>query len=64
MGCRAEARLHAPRRNMEAKTLAQKIGIGATFPAVSLNLVGGGPLDLPRGLDAKYKIILFYRGHW
>ncbi len=44
--------------------MAEKLGIGATMPAVTINLVDGGTLDLPTGLDAKYKIILFYRGHW
>ena len=44
--------------------LAEKLGIGATFPNLTLNLVGGSTLDLPDGLDAKYHIILFYRGHW
>ena len=44
--------------------LAKKLGIGATFPNLTLSLVGGSTLDLPDGLDAKYRIILFYRGHW
>ena len=41
-----------------------KLGIGAPFPTVTLNLVTGGTLDLPEGLNTKYKVILFYRGHW
>jgi hypothetical protein len=44
--------------------MAEKLGIGATFPKMTLSLVDGGTLDLPDGLDAKYRIILFYRGHW
>ena len=44
--------------------MAEKLGIGATFPKITLNLVDGGTLSLPDGLDAKYRIILFYRGHW
>jgi len=44
--------------------LAEKLGIGATFPTLTLDLVGGGTLELPGGLDAKYRVILFYRGHW
>ena len=55
--------LHFTRMIGVAK-LAEKLGIGATFPNLTLNLVGGGTLDLPSGLDAKYRIILFYRGHW
>jgi len=44
--------------------VAEKLGIGAAFPKLTLKLVGGGTLDLPEGLDAKYRVILFYRGHW
>jgi len=44
--------------------MAEKLGIGAIFPNLVLNLVDGGSLNLPDGLDSKYRIILFYRGHW
>ena len=44
--------------------MSEKLGIGDTFPNMTLNLVGGTSLDLPGGLNAKYKVILFYRGHW
>jgi len=44
--------------------MSEKLGIGATFPDMTIKLVGGGTLDLPGGLDGKYKVILFYRGHW
>ena len=44
--------------------MSEKLGSGAAFPKLTLNLVGGGTLDLPGGLDAKYSVILFYRGHW
>jgi hypothetical protein len=44
--------------------MVEKLGIGATFPKMTLNLVDGGTLDLPDGMDAKYRIFLFYRGHW
>ena len=44
--------------------MSEKLGIGDTFPDVTVNLVGGGTLDLPGSLDTKYKVILFYRGHW
>ena len=40
------------------------VGIGATFPKLTIDLVGGGTLSLPDDLDAKYRVILFYRGHW
>ena len=45
-------------------TLAEKFGIGATFPKITLNLVDGSTLNLPDGMNAKYSVILFYRGHW
>jgi hypothetical protein len=44
--------------------MADKLNAGDAFPKLRINLVGGGTLDLPDGLDAKYRIILFYRGHW
>jgi len=44
--------------------VADKLGIGSTFPRITLNLVDGGTLELPDGVDAKYRILLFYRGHW
>jgi peroxiredoxin len=44
--------------------MAEKLNSGDAFPKMSLNLVDGGRLELPEGLDAKYKVILFYRGHW
>jgi hypothetical protein len=44
--------------------MSEKLGIGDTFPKVTINLVDGRTLDLPDGLDAKYRIFLFYRGHW
>ena len=47
-----------------AGAMYEKLGIGGTFPKLTLNLVDGGRLDLPDGVDAKYRIFLFYRGHW
>jgi peroxiredoxin len=44
--------------------MAEKLGIGATFPKMTLDLVDGGSLNLPDSLDAKCRIVLFYRGHW
>jgi len=44
--------------------MADKLNTGDAFPAMTLDLVGGGKLTLPEGLGAKYNIILFYRGHW
>jgi hypothetical protein len=44
--------------------MPEKLGIGFAFPVLTLNLVDGVTLDLPDGLDAPYRVILFYRGHW
>ena len=44
--------------------VANKLGIGDTFPPMTLNLVDGSTLELPGGINSKYRILLFYRGHW
>ena len=44
--------------------MAKKLGIGDTFPNVTLNLVKGGSVTLPEGIGAKHGVVLFYRGHW
>jgi hypothetical protein len=44
--------------------MADKLGIGAVFPNMKIDLVAGGAMELPHGLDAKYGVVLFYRGHW
>lgn len=44
--------------------MAAKLNTGDTFPKLTLNLTDGSRLELPAGLDAKYRIVLFYRGHW
>lgn len=44
--------------------MTSKLNAGDTFPELSLDLAEGGQLRLPDDPDAKYKVILFYRGHW
>ena len=44
--------------------MAAKLNLGDTFPSLTLNLVGGGTVTVPETNDAKYQIVLFYRGHW
>ena len=44
--------------------MAKKLGIGDTFARMTLNLVDGSTLELPDGMSSKYRIMLFYRGHW
>ena len=62
---RQDAGVGSTPRPMESDTrMDGKLGIGATFPHLTLDLVDGGTLDLPGGMSAKYRIVLFYRGHW
>ncbi len=44
--------------------MSDKLGIGAIFPEMKIDLVDGGSIDLPQGINAKYRVVLFYRGHW
>ena len=44
--------------------MADKLDSGDAFPKLTLKPVDGGTLELPGGLDARYRVILFYRGHW
>jgi peroxiredoxin/GNAT superfamily N-acetyltransferase len=37
---------------------------GDRFPDLSIPVVGGGTLVLPRDLEGSYSVILFYRGAW
>ena len=43
---------------------SSKLGTGDLFPPLNLETVGGGELTLPRDIDTKFGLILFYRGHW
>ena len=44
--------------------MTQKLAQGDTFPSMTLDLVGGGTIELPSGLGSKYGVVVFYRGHW
>lgn len=44
--------------------MAAKLNTGDLFPRLALNTADGSSVELPEGVDARYKIILFYRGHW
>jgi len=44
--------------------MADKLNAGEVFPSLTVSLVDGGTLDIPGGIDAKYRVVLFYRGHW
>ena len=42
----------------------QKLTTGDDFPNLTLNMTDGGTLELPRDIDTKFGIVLFYRGYW
>ena len=42
----------------------QKLTTGDDFPNLTLNLTDRGTLELPRDIDTKFGIVLFYRGYW
>ena len=44
--------------------MAEKLGIGATFPNIRLTAVDGSTISLPGSANVKYQVLLFYRGHW
>ena len=44
--------------------MADKLDIGDTFPTLTLQMVGGGTMAIPDALNSKYRVFLFYRGHW
>jgi len=44
--------------------MSDKLGIGAEFPAIRIDTVDGSSIQLPNGVNAKYRVVLFYRGHW
>ena len=44
--------------------MAEKLDTGEVFPSLTLQLVDDQSLTVPDDMDGKYKVILFYRGHW
>jgi peroxiredoxin len=44
--------------------MGAKLNSGDPFPRLSVKLVDGGTLEVPSGLQGRYNIVLFYRGHW
>ncbi len=44
--------------------MAEKLDVGASFPEMKIAVTSGRSMSLPSGLDGRYKVILFYRGHW
>ena len=37
---------------------------GDKIPAITLNLIDGGTLNLPDEIEGRYLALLFYRGNW
>ena len=44
--------------------MPSKLNAGDRFPSLTIDFVGGGELSIPEGMEAKYKVVLFYRDHW
>ena len=44
--------------------MGKKLYSGDTFPDLAVNVIAGGAFNLKDNLEAKYNIILLYRGHW
>jgi len=42
----------------------KQLDAGDIFPSMTIDLVNGGSLAVPDGMASKFKIVLFYRGHW
>ena len=43
---------------------AGKLDTGDVFPELELRLTDGGVLKVSNESDAKWLVLLFYRGHW
>ena len=44
--------------------MAEKLSAGDAFPNLTLQMARGGTMAVPDDLNSKYRVILFYRGHW
>ena len=44
--------------------MAKKLNAGDTFPELTVNIRGGGTFNVRDNPEARYNIILLYRGHW
>jgi hypothetical protein len=44
--------------------MAEKLYAGDAFPDLTVNIRGGGTFSVRDNLEARYNIILLYRGHW
>ena len=44
--------------------MSSRLQNGDLFPDLTIDLVGGGTLAIPRDLAGSYAVVLFYRGSW
>ena len=44
--------------------LGKNLNLGDSFSGLTVNVCVGGSFNLKANLDAKYNLVLFYRGHW
>ena len=44
--------------------MAHKLVQGDKLPDITINLIDGRSLDLPRDMTGRYLVLLFYRGNW
>ncbi len=44
--------------------MGTKLRSGDTLPPITLDLVGGGSLQVPDDLSTDFGVLLLYRGHW
>ena len=44
--------------------MAEKLGTGASFPELTLTLLGGESFSIPHDLESPVTVFLVYRGHW
>ena len=47
-----------------SQTEGKKLDKGDPFPKLELKVVDGGSFTIPNGLNAKWSVLLFYRGLW
>src|SRR5215470_13077045 len=55
---------HRMCRCNEGRLMSSQLHNGDLFPDLTIDVVGGGTLPLPRDLAGSYAVILFYRGSW
>lgn len=44
--------------------MTQPLDAEALFPEYAVQTVAGEVLQIPKGLDHEYSVLLFYRGGW